>query len=175
MWVQQIRSWWKSWTVLHRSLDSLRRTTCNSLCNFLVDIFQWKKITLSIKDLILEFLLHLQHIAKYTNMNLPIISRSLGKFPWEVTLQQQCLECFCLPTCKAARTVLCDYMPVMPWPSQLGAQLNMEKRQRLGSIMLYVMVSNDCDILCMICKWVKKKGFFLIVQYLASTAILRFW
>lgn len=107
-----------------------------------------KKITLSITDHILEFLLHLQHTAKYINMNLPITSRSLSKFPWEITLQQQCLECYCLPTCKAAGTVLCDYMPVFtgPWPSQLGIQVNMEKRSRLGSIMLYVIDSNDWHI-----------------------------
>lgn len=79
----------------------------------------------------------------------------------------ECLEYFCLPTCRAAGTVLCDYMPVFtrPWPSQLGAQINMEKRPRLESIMLLVMVSNDCDILCMICNWVKKKIYFFIVQY----------
>lgn len=64
MWAQQVKSWWKSWTALHRSLDSLRRTAHSSLCNFLRDISQGKKITLSIKDLILEFLLHLQHSQK---------------------------------------------------------------------------------------------------------------
>lgn len=87
MWTQQVKSWWKSWTALHRLLDSLRWTTHNSLCNFLLYIFWWKKLLYQLK--ILEFLLYHQHTAKNTNMNLPITSRSLRKFSWEITLQQQ--------------------------------------------------------------------------------------
>lgn len=135
-----------------------------------------KKITLSIKDLRISAVspTHSQKHQYEFAYNFKESEKVLMRNNPPAT---ECLECFCLLTCRAAGTVLCDYTPVFtgPWPSQLGAQINMEKRPRLGSIMLHVMVSNDCDILCMICNWVKKKVYFLIAQYLSFTEILKFW
>lgn len=50
------------------------------------------------------------------------------------------------------------------FPARSTDKNSTEKRPRLGSIMLYVMVSNDCDIFCMICNWVKKKVFSSLVS-----------